>query len=282
MIITLNRRFTPSRWQRLFCLLFFVAAGIGAIGSSRPISTQGGPDGPFAAVSPLTPPCPPGSDVITVLAENFDNVTPPLLPAGWTATNAIDPDGIFWQTSNTGLPLPPADSPPNAAWVNDPNVVSDKYLDSATFFIFEAYWAQLTFWHNFNLQSGFDGGVLEISSFYINNGAFTDVTDPAVGGSFVTGGYNATIAIGTGSPIAGRQAWSGNSGGFITTTVNLPLLVVDGKLRWRMASDNNGSSEGWRVDNITVTECHFTGTPTPIPARFTPTPRSRPTPVPRP
>ncbi len=85
--------------------------------------------------------------------------------------------------------------------------------------------------------------MLEISSFYINNGAFTDITDLAVGGSFVTGGYNATIATGTGSPIAGRQAWSGNSGGFITTTVNLPLLVVDGVLRWRMASDNSVSGE---------------------------------------
>lgn len=238
-----------------------------------------------ATPTPTPPPCPPSSDLITVLAENFDNVTPPALPDGWTATNGIGGDGIFWHTSNTGPPSPPADSPPNAAWVNDPAVVSDKYLDSSTFFIFEAYWAQLTFRHNFNLQSGFDGGVLEISSFYINNGEFTDITDPAVGGSFITGGYNSTIATGTGSPIAGRQAWSGDSGGFITTIVNLPLLVVDGKLRWRMASDNNGSSQGWRIDNVTVTECHFTALPTPTPTatpRPTPTPRSRPTPLPRP
>jgi hypothetical protein len=150
--------------------------------------------------------------------------------------------------------------------------VSDKYLDSATFGIFEASWAQLTFRHNFNLQSGFDGGVLEISSFYINNGDFTDITDPAVGGSFITGGYNATIATGTGSPIAGRQAWSGNSGGFITTTVSLPLLVVNGKLRWRMASDNSGAGEGWRIDNVSATECHFSGPPSPTPtATVTPT-----------
>lgn len=222
----------------------------------------------------------PSSSLITVLADDFDSVAPPALP-GWTVMNGIDPDGILWQSSNTGLPVPPADSPPNAAWVNDPPVVSDKYLESATFFIFEAWWAQLTFRHNFNLQAGFDGGVLEISSFYINNGEFTDITDPAVGGSFVTGAYNATIATGTGSPIAGRQAWSGNSGGFITTTVNLPLLVIDGKLRWRMASDNSGSGEGWRVDNILVTECTFSGTPTPISARSTPTARPRPTPLSR-
>jgi hypothetical protein len=235
-----------------------------------------------ASVSPVftSEGIPDGScDPVLILSQSFDGVTPPALPVAWTATNAIDPDGVFWQTSNTGLPSPPADSLPNAAWVNDPPVVSDKYLDSSTFFIFEAWWAQLTFRHNFNLQGGFDGGVLEISSFYINNGEFTDITDPAVGGSFVTGGYNATIATGTGSPIAGRQAWSGNSGGFITTAVNLPLLVVDGKLRWRMASDNSGSSEGWRIDNVMVIYCRLTGTPTPRP---TPTPRSRPTPPPRP
>ena len=63
-------------------------------------------------------------------SENFDGVTPPALPAGWTATNAVDPDMILWQSSNSGLPAPPADSLPNAAWVNDPAVVSDKRLDS--------------------------------------------------------------------------------------------------------------------------------------------------------
>jgi len=298
---------TRARLRHISCLLFLVTGGIAVLGvmdSSQAIA--GGADGSVSAlaavasadaaedsssgridilapVDPSPPPC--NDELITVLAENFDTVTPPTLPAGWTATNAIDPDGIFWQTSNTGVPSPPADSPPNAAWVNDPPAVSDKYLDVGTFFIFEAYWAQLTFRHNFNLQSGFDGGVLEISSFYINNGAFTDITDPAVGGSFETGGYNAIIATGTGSPIAGRNAWSGNSGGFITTTVNLPTLVVDGKLRWRMASDNSGSGEGWRIDNITVTECHFTGLPSPTPSltpTATPAPRLRPTPRPRP
>src|SRR5436190_2427412 len=214
--------------------------------------------------------------------------------ACWMDGDKRDRSGwIFWQTSNAGVPSPPADSPPNAAWINDPPVAGDKYLDVGTFFIFEAWWAQLPFRHNFNLQSGFDGGVLEISSFYINNGAFTDITDPAVGGSFETGGYNAVIATGTGSPIAGRHAWSGNSGGFITTIVNLPTLVIDGKLRWRMASDNTGSGEGWRIDNITLTECHFNGPPTPTPtatatatATATPTPTvtatASPTPTPTP
>jgi hypothetical protein len=92
-----------------------------------------------------------------------------------------------------------------------------------------------------------------------------------VGGSFVSGGYNRTISNDRGSPIAGRHAWSGNSGGFITTVVNLPIIQTVGELRWRMASDTSGSGEGWRVDTIRITSCAGTGTPCP-----------RPTPVPRP
>src|SRR4029453_10415581 len=80
----------------------------------------------------------------TVFSENFDSVTPPALPAGWTATNAIDPDMILWQSSNTGLPAPPADSLPNAAFVNEPTVVSDKRLDSPSIAISSPA-AQLTF-----------------------------------------------------------------------------------------------------------------------------------------
>jgi hypothetical protein len=313
MITSPKRIFTRARLRDISCLLVLAAAGIAVLGvmdSSHAIAgSVGGPVSPVAAVTstgtaedsswrridvlapadPSPPPC--NDQLITILNDNFDTVMPPALP-GWTAINAIDPDGILWQSSNTGLPSPPADSLPNAAWVNDPPLVSDKYLDSPTFYVFEAFWAQLTFRHNFNLEAsdvdpdlGFDGAVLEISSFYINNGEFTDITDPAVGGSFITGGYNRTISSDQGSPIAGRRAWSGNSGGFITTTVSLPTLVIDGVLRWRMASDNSGSGEGWRIDNVTGSYCHFEGLPTPTPtatARPTPAPRLRPTPLPRP
>ena len=57
--------------------------------------------------------------------------------------------------------------------------------------------------------------MLEVSSDGGNT--FQDIL--AAGGSFVVGGYNRTIATDRGSPIAGRQAWSGNSDGFITTVV---------------------------------------------------------------
>src|SRR5207247_1147373 len=177
----------------------------------------------LAAASPTPPECPPGSNIVPVLVENFDGVTPPTLPPGWTATNAQGPPPL-WVTSNSGVPMPPAYSPPNAAFIDDPAVVSDKRLTSPTAMIFEASWAQLTFRRNFNFEAssedpglGFDGGVLE----YSTDGGNTFHYVPS--SSFVNGGYNRTISTDRGSPIAGLQAWSGNSEGFVTATVNLRL-----------------------------------------------------------
>ena len=138
-----------------------------------------------------------------IFTEGFDDVVAPALPDGWAATNAIDPDRIFWVTSNSGDPSPPADSPPNAAFVNDPSAISDKRLDSPRIFeITGESRMQVTFRNNFILQDGFDGAVLEIS---VDGGnTFQDIL---MWGTFVTGGYNGTISDCYGNPLAGRQAW---------------------------------------------------------------------------
>jgi len=150
--------------------------------------------------------------------------------------------------------MPPGDTPPNAAFIDDPAVVTDKLLDSLQFSFFEGTSARLTFRHNFNLEAssedpnlGFDGGVLEMST---DGGNTFQYIPPE---SFVTGGYNRTISTDRGSPIAGLRAWSGNSEGFITTVVNLPVIQTPSRLRWRMASDTSGSNEGWRVDTVSIT-----------------------------
>lgn len=220
-------------------------------------------------------PCPPCSGLVT-LTENFDSVTPPALPTDWLATNALGPPPL-WVTSNSGVPVPPADTSPNAPFIDDPAVVSDKRFDSLHFPVAAAY-PQMTFRQNFNLEAsnvepnlGFDGGVLEVS--FDGGNTFQDIL--VVGGSFVMGGYNRTIATDRGSPLAGRQAWSGDSGGFITTVVNLPFTQAGGRLRWRMASDSTGSGEGWRVDTINISWCE------PRPGCSS-TPQPRPTPAPRP
>jgi hypothetical protein len=126
---------------------------------------------------------------------------------------------------------------------------------------------EITFRNNFNLQDGFDGGVLEIS---IDGGeTFQDIL---TFGTFVTGGYNGTVSGCCGNPLAGRQAWTGNSGGFTTTTVDLgPNVGPSMMLRWRMGSDVTGSGQGWRIDTISIIECLK-----PPPPTMTPTPSVTP------
>lgn len=257
----LKHTLTLNRLRNVLLLLLLITVGI-AIGPM------------IAGIRPPHGRCPPCAGFSTSI-ENFDSVTPPALPPSWLATNALGPPP-FWVTSNSGLPMPAADTPPNAAFIDDPNVVSDKRLDSMLFSFFEGCCPQLSFRHNFNLEAsdvdpnvGFDGAVLELSTDGGNT--FQEIA----GSAFVMGGYNRTISTDRGSPIAGRQAWSGNSGGFITSVVNLPAIQTPnaGRLRWRMASDNSGSGEGWRVDTVTITWCYQPQPCTPIP---------RPTPAPRP
>ena len=212
-----------------------------------------------ATPTPTTSPTP----LLCFLSQDFDSVTPPALPPGWTAANAINPDGVLWQTSNSGLPSPPADSPPNAAWVNDPATVSDKRLDSPPVTIPVLQNSILTFRHNYDFENGFDGGVLEIS---IDGGAFQDAA------SFILqGGYNGTISTCCSNPLAGRQAWTGSSGGFIATSVILPQGHTIA-LRWRMGTDNGGFGQGWRIDTLQG----FCEGPTPT---ATPTTTHTPTPT---
>jgi hypothetical protein len=265
-VATFRNLFSRTTLSNLVCFAMLVAAGF-AVDSTTARSDR----------AATCPPCYSAQHT----DENFDNVTPPALPTGWLATNALGPPPL-WVTSNSGVPNPSADTPPNSALIDDPSVLSDKRLDSLSITFFGCC-GQLTFRHNFNLEAseidpnvGFDGGVLEISTDGGNT--FQDIL--AAGGSFLMGGYNRTIANDRGSPIAGRQAWSGNSQGFVTTVVNVPGIAAV-TLRWRMASDNSGSGEGWRVDTMHITWCRNVGCPQPTPRPF-PTSRPRPTPPPRP
>jgi hypothetical protein len=196
------------------------------------------------------------------LVQNFDELSTPSLPPGWTteSSGAQTP----WVTQ-AATP----DTAPNSAFVGNPASIGISDLISPVITL-AAGQAQLSFRNNYDLEAGvggvgFDGGVLEIK---IGGGNFADIM--AIGGSFASGGYNSTIDSGFASPITGRLAWSGNSGGYITTTVNLPAFTSqqDIQLRWRCATDNGGNETGWRVDSITLSNsvclCCISGTNAPV------------------
>jgi len=116
-----------------------------------------------------------------LLSENFDGVTAPALPVGWSTSNT-GTAGANWVTSTTT-----PNSAPNSAFVPDNPNVGNNLLDTPSIAI-SGSTPQLTFQNNFNLESSFDGGVLEIS---INGGAYSDII--TAGGSFVSGGYNGVM-----------------------------------------------------------------------------------------
>ncbi|WP_419194492.1 dockerin type I domain-containing protein [Novipirellula herctigrandis] len=192
-----------------------------------------------------------GGTVTTIVnLQDFDGVTAPAIPSQWTATTTNSASN--WTTNSSA-----SDGGLNGVSVNNTSQTADVRLTSAPFAV-EANSRQISFRNSYNVESTYDGGVLEIS---IDSGTFVDIL--AAGGSFVEGSYNQTINASYGNPLAGRQAWSGNSNGFIDTVVNLPATAVgsDVQLRWRFGSDNIVAGSAWAIDTIEQTvEEMFPGT----------------------
>ena len=190
----------------------------------------------------------------TNFTQNFDLVTPPALPSDWIS--AVSGGQLPWVTTNDL-----ADTAPNSAFAEATTNAGIADLVSPSIMIASSP-AQLSFRQDYDLEvnpyttwEAFDGGVLEIQ---VGTNSFTDIL--TAGGSFVTNGYNRTIASTTESdnPLANRQAWSGNSGGFITTIVNLPAAAIGGNivLKWRCATDTGNAygSVGWWVDTVSIND----------------------------
>jgi len=188
-----------------------------------------------------------------VFFENFDGVSAPALPAGWT-TSATGVQSSWVTQAAT------SDSSPNSVFSPDPNNVGLNELVSPVIAL-PVGQAQLAFRNNYNLEVanagvGYDGAVLEIK---IGANAFADIL--AAGGSFVTGGYNRVITNAYGNALSNRPAWSGNSGGYISTLVNLPAAAAGQsiQLRWRCGTDTATAGTGWRIDTVSITNCASSG-----------------------
>ena len=181
-----------------------------------------------------------------IFTENFDGVTAPALPAGWTTANT-GAMPLFTTTTTA------SDTAPNVASITFPTTDASSELISPSVAI-PATGAQLTFRHSYLSELEFDGGILEIS---VNGGAFVDIVD--AGGTFDAGGYNwafARTSDGNTTALQSRAAWQGNSNGFVTSTVNLPASAYGQNVRFkfRAVSDTGGSPTGshWRIDSLVL------------------------------
>lgn len=187
----------------------------------------------------------------TTFTQNFDAVTPPAAPAGWSITSGYGPM-TFVSTANgpdngtnsmfaADLPdcTPPGCSSTDGGSTELTSPVIPVSAPAAT----------VTFRHKFSTEGGWDGGVLEIS---IAGGDFADII--TAGGTFIQNGYNGQMGVSSPNPLGGRNGWTGNSNGYITTVVRLPAAASgqNVQLRWRFGADSNGAPTGggWNVDTI--------------------------------
>jgi HYR domain-containing protein len=196
-------------------------------------------------------------------AENFDTLTPPALPPSWTTANF----GFAW-TTTTNTP----NSPPNCATATGLDRVSEAYLDSTLIDIGDTTHL-VRFRHRFVLEAqteqdpgnpllGFDGGVLEIA---IGDNDYEDIL--AAGGIPLAGNYTHPISSDNGSLIGGRQAWSGDSGGYIATSIRLPPSTINStfRLRFRLSCDVSNGGGVWAIDSLDVVdECVSQDTEPPV------------------
>ncbi|HKR61311.1 MAG TPA: M36 family metallopeptidase, partial [Pyrinomonadaceae bacterium] len=152
--------------------------------------------------------------------ENFDGVTAPNLPSGWTTSHTGASLGWVTSTSNP-------DSAPNSATSTNPANAGTGSLTSPAIPVDTAL-GRLSFRNLYNLEDGFDSMILAIQ---IDSGAFQEIT--TAGGSFVTGGYNSGLGW------TGLSAGTTGTPAYITTLVNLPAAAAGHviRLRWIVIGD---------------------------------------------
>jgi hypothetical protein len=147
-----------------------------------------------------------------------------------------------WTVSHTGgtldwtLVTDDAHSATHCWFAGDEAGTNDQYLVSPSLAIGANQ--QLSFWHKYNLEEGYDGGQVEIST----NG----------GGSWASLGPQMTQNPYNGTSSAGA-AFTGNSGGWIETRADLSSFAgQNAQLRFHESDDVSFAEAGWWVDDVAI------------------------------
>ena len=126
---------------------------------------------------------------------------------------------------------------------------------------------KLSFDHYVSTEIGYDGGNVKIS---INGGAYTVIPGSAY--VFNAPGQLATAAEFSDNPMAGEEGFTGADGGEVTgswgtSIVDLSLAgaAAGDQVRFRFDIGRDGcfGTDGWYVDDVTVTTCDEVVTPPP-------------------
>ena len=104
----------------------------------------------------------------------------------------------------------------------------------------------LSFYHRYQTEKKFDGGVIEISTD-------TGKTWASLSDKMVLNPYNDVIDVSSGTSLADKNAFTGTSDGFIKTIVNLGSF--SGKnilIRFRFVTDEGTADDGWYIDDFYI------------------------------
>jgi uncharacterized repeat protein (TIGR01451 family) len=105
---------------------------------------------------------------------------------------------------------------------------------------------ELSFWHLYDIEYLYDGGVIEIST---DDGT----TWNDLGADFLENGYLYQLYNFTSNPLVGRPAFTGYSYGWIQTRVNLNSYANQTvQIRFRLGTDEIIGYAGWYVDDIDI------------------------------
>ncbi len=159
--------------------------------------------------------------------------------------------GKQWKTNNALFR-----SPSNSWYAENYSTGSDIQLEMVNNVTISGY-TLFTFYHRFETEETWDGGVVEIST---NNGSTWSDLGPYI----IENGYPSSFAGNGSSNLAGRQGYTGSSttyfgtSGFVKTVINLSDFAGQNiKIRFRFASDSNTAGtgiNGWYIDDINITQ----------------------------
>ncbi len=175
--------------------------------------------------------------------------------------------GNVWQATDTGY----AHSGLYMIYGEDVEPISDSAIEMKTSVALPAG-AYLHFDHAFKFEEVYDGGVVEFST---NNGSsWSDASALLDQGQ----DYTHTLSSFYGNPLGDRDAFSGESHGYVSSRYNLSSLAGQSvRFRWRIGTDNGNSVLylfGWVIDDVKIYTC-TSQPPTQTPPTDTPS-----TPVP--
>jgi len=189
--------------------------------------------------------CPTAGNVpVNLFSDNMENTG----SGNWTFTSLsgiANPWSYVTDYATSGI---------RALTVNDIGSVSESAAAMSAAVVLPAG-AFLHFKHaflfEFDANGNYDGGVLEYSN---NNGA----TWIDAGPLFSAGkSYGGAISSSFSNPLAGRQAFAGDSHGYISSRYNLSSLAGQSvRFRFRQANDDSvGTFLGWLVDDVRIYTC---------------------------